>query len=74
MLTNVKPPRILYGYGDGFITQLAEAPCPHCTAMLRPSAVRRVDAGYEVICEACHRDVLVVTTFDLSNTDRDAAG
>jgi hypothetical protein len=71
MLTNVKPPRVEYAYGEGFKIKLAPTLCAYCGAMLRPSAVRCVDAGFEVICEACHRDVLTVTTLDSSDeTDR----
>jgi transposase-like protein len=49
-------------YTDGFNIRLSEGlQCPHCGAALSPHAIERHDrGGWRVICQSCHRDVLVV--------------
>jgi hypothetical protein len=61
-----RSPRWLYARGYDYEVFLAAGqPCSHCSAVLRPSAVRYVDAtGIAIVCETCHRDVLRIETFD----------
>jgi hypothetical protein len=61
-----KSPRWLYGRGYDYEVRLAAGQsCPHCSATLRPGAVRYFDAtGAAIVCEACHCDLVRIETFD----------
>jgi hypothetical protein len=61
MLSNTKTSETTFAFSGNATVRLARnVACPYCDRFLHASDVEVVPGGINVICQRCHRDVLII--------------